>query len=479
MTGVVVFQDREGLLFYPVGEIASLTPEFRGRWRAVTSEGAVVHRPDFPSEFSGCRLGESRVNPHLLRSTPNGWMDPADFLYKGELTGDFQAPPTPPDLKFIALRVEAEGVAFWVTGGGEVPYTGSLQDVATQHPHLIPAGKNWWFNPYRLRGLRRQEHRYSVELADGRELTVLNKSSAHSLVSAFGLTNPDFLGAERCLLSARRLRDYPVELEQAPAELLKSWFQSERPALANIIYQTVRLRQQGYPLEGYGAGHSSYLYKPVYSIMVRAGFWESDRVLRMDPTLRTAFEVVINDLVGRDALFTYQELGFEDDPSFRRIGDRRPEVLVVFEKTGFRRYAEELSRRFGVSYLITAGTPKLLSSEFLALALSKVVQGPIRIISFTDYDPAGWMIPQALAAQLTRYGMRVTEPVEYLVRAEHFTPQELELFSFECAMGSASLKTAALEWVKASGGIDGLPRGIHANHFQPVERVARELEKLL
>lgn len=478
MTGVVAFQDKDGLLFYRVSEIASLTPEYAGRWRAVTSDGSVLHRPDFPTGYDWCQLVESFVNPRHLRQNTDTWMDPADFEYLGEITGVAPVEPVWPDLDLLALQIDPDGTCRWITSAGSEPYAGSLQEMAEQHSHWICCGKQWWINPHRLRRLRREGHRYHVELDDGRVLTALNKASAQSLASGLGLPGPDFLGRARCLLTERELRDYPLELDRAPAERLKLWFQTERQALANIIYQTVRYRQQGKVLDGYGTDHSSYLYKPIYSIMVRAGFWNSERILRMDPALRKDFEVVLNDLIGRDALFTYQQLGFEDEPSRRHIGDRRPEVVLVFEKTGFRRYAEELSQRFGISYIITAGMPKLLNSEFLAAALARAGGGPIRIIAFTDYDPAGWIIAEALAAQLARYGVE-SKSIDYLVRAERFTAQEIELFSYACSMGSASLVTAALEWVKKSGGINGLARGMHANHFQPLERVAAELEKLL
>ena len=485
---VVAFQDGDGLIFYRQDQIATLTPEYRGRWRGVLADGAVVHRPGCP-EGPWPQMGESRVNSRHLRATEGGaWKDRADFVYEGDAPPALEEPVWPEipgqDLNCLevwGVEVQAGGTLVWLTDRGPMDCTVSLQELPAHHPDLICCGKQWWVNPQRLRRLRflSMEQRFLVEMDNGQLLTTLNKANAQALVVGLGLANPKYLGDGPCLLTERELRDYPLELDTTPADQLKAWFKTARQALSNIIYQTVRYRQQGRILEGYGTDHSSYLYKPVHSVMVRLGFWKSEAVMRMDPKLREQFETVLNDLVGRDALFTYQQLGFLDDGSRRHLGDRRPEVLLVFEKVGFRRYAEELSRRFGVSYIITGGMPKVLESEYLAAALTAAGTGPIRIIAFTDFDPAGWALPEALASQLQRYGVEFSQPVQYLVRADCFSAEEIELFAIDCPMGSPSLATFALEWVKKSGGVNGLPRGIHANHFQPLARVASELEKFL
>ena len=482
---VLAFQDRDGLLFYRADQIATLTPEYRGRWRAVTAAGEVVHRPGRP-RLSWPRLGSSLVNPGLLRAVGNGWEDPGEFRYEGDPGPAFEPlcwPEVPglslSQLEFWGVEVQADGQTVWRTDRGPVASPVAAGQLAELHPRLICCGKQWWINPDRLRRLRRQLGKYEVILDNGEVLVTLSRAPVHRLISGLGLKNPDRLGDAPCLLTERNLREYPTELDVTSGPQLRKWFQTPRQALSNIIYQTVRYRQQGKVLDGYGTEHSGYLYKPVFSVMVRAGFWKSEAALRMDLKLRAEFESVVNDLIGRDRLFTYQDLGFLDDPARRHIGDRRPEIVLVFEKTGFRGYAEELSRRYGVSYILTGGLPKLLESEFLAAALARVVRGPVRIIAFTDFDPGGWVVAEALAEQLLRYGAQIIAPGAYLVRAEGFTREELELFAFDCPMGNASAKTLALNWTKRSGGIDGKPRGMHANHFKPLERVATELEKYL
>lgn len=476
---VIAFEESDCLLFYRWDEIASLTPEYRGRWRAVAADGTVLHRPSCPPGDHWCALGESLVNPRLLRMVgEKQWKDPADFVYCGELVGEPEPEPDWPR-EVTGLLLGPDGNYQWISDGQPVPHTGTLEEALELHPQLVSLGKQGWVNPYRLRALRRKDDRYTIELDNGQVLATLNRTTARSLASGLGLPGPDRLGEVPCLLTQRNLRDYPLELDRTSAAQLKLWFKTARQALSNIIYQTVRYRQQGKTLDGYGTDHSGYLYKPIYSTMVRAGFWKTEDISRMDSKLRNDFEVVLNDLVGRDALFTYQQLGFLDDPSRRHIGDRRPEIVLVLEKTGFRRYAEEFSRRYGISFLITGGMPKLLDSEFLALALAQVVTGPIRIIAFTDFDPAGWALAASLAAHLARYGIQLSGPIVYLVRPEVFTAEEIELFSFDCPMASPATTTYALEWAERSGGIDGKPRGIHANHFQPLERVAAELQRHL
>lgn len=67
-----------------------------------------------------------------------------------------------------------------------------------------------------------------------------------------------------------------------------------------------------------------------------------------------------------------QELGFSDPrPDLRRIGSRRPELLLVAEKASLKGYVNKAQAEFGCSTLILGGLPSLLSSEYCARALQE------------------------------------------------------------------------------------------------------------
>lgn len=75
------------------------------------------------------------------------------------------------------------------------------------------------------------------------------------------------------------LRDWPGELATTPAERLRAEFgQGEaRRLIANLLWQTVRYRQQGLDPD-YGIEHRGYWYVPVVATLARAGMLASEDV---------------------------------------------------------------------------------------------------------------------------------------------------------------------------------------------------------
>jgi hypothetical protein len=87
-------------------------------------------------------------------------------------------------------------------------------------------------------------------------------------------------------------------------------------------------------------------------------------------------------------------------------------------------------------------------------------------------------VGHGFAEQLRFFGLEVAD-LEYLIRQECFTEEEKRLYAHPCANSTLAHRTKTAEWVAKSGGLDGKPLGIHANHVQPFERVLELLVKLL
>jgi hypothetical protein len=65
-----------------------------------------------------------------------------------------------------------------------------------------------------------------------------------------------------------------------------------------------------------------------------------------------------------------------------------------------------------------------------------------------------------------------------VVRPECFSAEEIALYSVACPTRPKNVAEKARNWVKTTGGIGGVARGIHANHLPP-ERVRARVEGLL
>jgi hypothetical protein len=336
-------------------------------------------------------------------------------------------------------------------------------------PSMVLVHEGLYVNRERLRRLRLEGDRFALVLDDGSTLVSLHRSGCQSLAVRLGLSRCDHLEPRQPGMLEHRLRDYPVELATASAEQLKAWFDSPRQLIANLIYQAMRYRQMGIAKE-YGNTHRGFWYVPIYATLFRAGFGEGD-------TLLVLYRRVIDELIGDDRLFTYQELGFKD-PNQRHLGDRRPEVVMLVEKESLEDNAIKLASQFGVTYMVSGGTPKLVDTEYLVAALRALGLVKVLVISYGDFDPEGWALADGFVAQLERYDMAVEGSVRHLVRAECFTEDELTLYAMPCPAGGPAAVTLAEEWVRRSGGIHGKAWGIHGNHL-PFDRVMAELAKLL
>ncbi len=478
----LVVEDEQGLRFWPPQQVASLAPSFL-RWRVVHADGQVAHCTQPPPPGPWAPLGPAWVQPSLLRPAPGGgWLDPAQFCHHGELPQlpPYQPPDDPwvegpnlPASHILGLSTAGKGRCLWHTDHNEVASDEPVARAAARLPQLVPVSSRRWLNPARLGRIVRLGG-YRIEMDNGLLMATLKPQACLQLVRQLGLDNPDHLLPHTPALWRDGLRDYPAEIAEASAEQLKAWFPTARRLIANLIFQVLRYRQLGIQRE-YEDTHRGFWYEPVASTLYRAGFVVDIR----DPSdpLRQLYERILEQLVGDDRLFTYRQFGFRDLGQ-RHIGDRRPEVLLMVEKESLSHFLPEIHQRFGISTIITGGAPRLIYTEYLADEL-RALGKPILLLAFVDYDPAGWANADGLERQLRQAGVPLVGPVQFVLRAQDFTPRELEMKARPCPTQTPHLKTLTRKWVERTGGIGGKALAMYCNVFKPVQRVLDRLEEML
>jgi len=482
---MLILQDPDGLVLWPKREVASIRPE-RARFQCVLRDGSVAHFPGAVPEGPWHKLGDCWVLPELLRREGEFWVDPASFPYPwvdlpptppAELEPDGDGLPCKPS-KIWALTGEGRQ-ALWRTDEGDVSAGMYAVQARKLHPDLVHAGRGAYVNRRRLRRILNERKRFRLVLDNAQELTV-SYGPHKKLAADLGLPQLYQLEPSQVALYRERLRDYPLELKNAPTEWLRAHFSTARVLAANLLYQTVLWTARGRPevLE-YGETHRDYYYNPLRSPMYRAGFWRSMEVLREHDPEWLSYLDLVGDLVGKDRLFTFRELGFADPrPDLRHLGSTRPALLVVGEKHGLSRYLRLLAQEFGVSTLILGGLPSLLSTEYCAEAFLKLGIQRVEILSFVDFDPGGWVAASSFAEQMRGCGVEVSRVI-HLVRPERFPPEVLAMHSEAIDTPTPQVAGKVKAWVAESGGVGGEARSIGAHHFTPYALVREHFVRLL
>lgn len=502
--GVLILQDPQGLVFCPEERVALVMVEHAGRITIVDADGAVAHdvatleayaKAPFRTVADGTLAHPARARREgRALAFPGGWRFPVPQEWPARSR---VADPPDPEIPDTGLRASEilyairrpGGHGAWVAGGRQIPMTGAFKESAALHPHLVPCGRQQ-VNLRRLRRVHFVGKDAHLTFDSGVEIAV-TEEAAQTFARAIGLASPRRLNEVTEMhewMFRLGLRDWPIELFKASASELRRWFgDDERSLIANVIFQVFRWRAQGRRLD-YGRDHRGFWYRPLFPILVRAGFARhvaDDEIVALDaagPPVQLCmssphdphyqlFMDVVTLLVGTARLVTYEAIGFEEPrPDLHGVGKARPDVLLLAEKSSLAGFARELAARFDVSWCVLGGDPTWHLTEFVARALLAAGVRSIRVTAYTDFDPAGWAIPDTFSRQLERYGVAVTS-VGHLVRPERFSDHELEYLGEPLPAPTPSARTFIIEWLKRSGGVHGRGIGIHADHLRPLERV--------
>lgn len=494
----LLFHTPDGPIFRSPHEMAMLREEWDGRLEATFSDGVVAHRP-----------GPLCPHPALHRVAPGVLVNPAHVARRegllhlpgGWTLPDAELPPpapaTPPDPGTVVALARQDGRWWWLTLAGAVPCDLPRDEARARHPELVAVGDAFVL-AVAVRGLRRQKEDVFVSL-DGGHTVKANRKTLDPLAAALGLPWPDTLASvpERHRVAYERgLRDWPVELIQTDdAELRRRYSEDPVRLVDHVIWETYRLRQRGAG-EGHGRTPRGLLYAPLKPLAVRSGLIELEALEEPPPgewtlvpePLRPAWEasdevewawtfgrlaVVLQErldvFLGEWRYLTYTDLQFLDHgQGDRAVGQARPDIVMVVEKSTLEVEARVLGLMFGVSFLILGGAPTWIATEFFVRdLLARLGLGrPVMLVSYCDYDPYGWQFPVYFRAQLERFGGLVR-----LVKAHRFTQQERELMAIPL---KRELKHAEQieAWIRETGGVDGRALGLAADYLRPVRRMA-------
>lgn len=457
-------QQHEGLLFRPYAEVALIIDEYEGRLTVVCADGTVAHRPGPLSEvpvpglqslaegvLASARHG--RRHGAWLRY-PAGWTYPAVSLAR-------RSPLPVPQSHVITL------------GHRDI----ELLD---------------------LRALIGEAHGCRVLLADGTSFH-LDSQVRKLLPGILGLSADHLepLSEKHRHMYRLGLRDFPyILLDTSARELRRVFGTDARRCIANLIWEDVRHRARGAPLD-YGTEHRGFYYRPVAAVLPRLGVQltaddvpppdfplesvldacDNDTVGLLNDVSYLLYDRVLADMVGDARLITLKDLGFVNSrPDQSALGTHRPQVLVVAEKASLIPETHQLAADFGVSFVVMGGMAKWEAVEPVADMLGPVLQGrPVDIVTYGDYDPAGWVVDDVCVDMLARYDISATI-VGRLVLPKRFTAKEIALLAEPLSTAGGAGKLLH-DWMARTHGINNRPLGMHADHLRPYERVKKAFEE--
>lgn len=491
-TTSIVCQDEQGLVFYRAHEIASLLMEAPQRCRVVARDGHVSFRTDWP-EGNWARVGQARVNSdHLVQLGKALWSDPAGFVYAGELENCTPQPLEDPLTSIgvplstvLGIRTAGPDDCVWITDLREIPQATPAKVAAAAHSELLLLKRGIYFNRSRLRRLNADEKEVQVVMDNGSLMGSQPRSKSLQLATRLGLPSLVRLDPPVPGLDGSFLRDWPFEIATASAELLRRHFPTARKLIVHTLYQAFRYLAQGIKRRN-GRTHRGFWYRPIHSVLYRAGYLSNRRARWIDihqpsrssdEAICHLFYRILEEMIGDQKLFTFAQLGFKEVKSGeRRLGKKRPEVLLVTEKESISDYGLAIHRRLGISYLETGGNPRLIATEFLARRWLEAGIAEVSIVAFVDLDPDGWMLVDALIQQMNRFGLQVSKPPVFVITGDQLSPEEIDTLTRPCDQPESA---KVQKWLARGGGIGGRPWRFYSNHFEPLERVLARVQELL
>ena len=233
--------------------------------------------------------------------------------------------------------------------------------------------------------------------------------------------------------------------------------------MRSIIWQVLERIRSG-DLPAISGNLRTFWYRHVKPVLAHI---PDDDTAKTDPyeTMLAAF----TELVMEEKLCRYAEFDFTDENwEHRRIGTRKPHILLFAEKRGWMRFLKQAHEQWGISVLSLGGAPSALTSEYTAAHLQSVLKSDAQILllGIVDFDPSGWVIAKAFQDQLAQTGLTQTQ-LHTLIHPSHYPPEELTLFRFPLPKGQATLTT---RWLEQTGGIDGEKWGLESESM-PFDKV--------
>lgn len=202
-----------------------------------------------------------------------------------------------------------------------------------------------------------------------------------------------------------------------------------------------------------------------------------------------------------DHITTYEELKIIDGSRQRSVatpinhtvaktqwvGAHYPWVIIFTEKDTIWPVLSSIAQLYGVSFISCGGQPAASCTEDI---IKQIVRSDafkqrnpekINLVGITDYDPSGYNIFNAQKNQIIRFFPAnelntetiIIEATRLGVYPFQIPPDDLDIKSFSPPAGKE-----LDEWVKETGGINGLPLGIELDSL-PISEIRKKLAEAI
>lgn len=170
--------------------------------------------------------------------------------------------------------------------------------------------------------------------------------------------------------------------------------------------------------------------------------------------------------------FSYRDFDLTDELwEGRRIGDRRPDIVVFAEDYAMVRLNRRIHALHGVTTVTYSGTPSALTTEYTAAhvgeALARLGSRTrlLHLVALTDYDPHGRINGHALQRQLAAYDFPTTH-LTWVVGPHLLDPDTLLRVRIPLRRRGA-MRAVLNDWMEETGGIDGQPFKLEVSSIPP------------
>jgi hypothetical protein len=142
-----------------------------------------------------------------------------------------------------------------------------------------------------------------------------------------------------------------------------------------------------------------------------------------------------------------------------------PNIIICTEKDTVYAIIEDIASFFGCSCISGKGHNSFSAMEDLLRGMGSTDKD-IHILTMTDYDPAGYYIADTFKKQVKdlRESLEITGDVNIErigIFPSQLTPEELEMNKY------TPKKNNRDKWFKATGGINGKPKGLELDALEP------------
>lgn len=222
------------------------------------------------------------------------------------------------------------------------------------------------------------------------------------------------------------------DIREFPRERMLSYFRQvqvkrldKKRLIKNILYQMHRWIKKGIEPLSNGNIRSTW-YKIKTTLAQHSNALESGDVDTYYSTLQ--------EMVEKENLFRYKDFGFMDiKEPFRKIGAKKPEIILATEKLGQFFFVRDLAAEVGVSFLCLGGEPAVISMEYFSDDLHQACGDKEKmLLCITDIDPAGYSIERNLVEGLKSRGHQFQKIVK-LVDPSIFSADEITYAMYQVA----------------------------------------------